>query len=285
MPESFTAPTIVVGVDGSPDAAGAALWAVDEALSRDIELRLVAVAASESDDRAQLSLNTAAEAVRSAGRTVRMQTAVLTGDPISALLDESRTAAMICVGALGLTHVDHSRAGSIEHSRVGSTAGALAASAHCPVAVVRGSGRPAGEGPGWVTVELDETPDSATVLQFGVEEARLRGAPLRVLGAWQSRFTDVHDDNAIAEGNRLVRAQLDRRLSQWKQRYPDLDVRPVAVHGSMLNYLEHNAAKIQLIVVGARNAVGVGELLGPPGLTALHDTDCSVLVVDRQRLL
>lgn len=277
MPESFTPPTIVVGVDGSPDAARAALWAVDEALSRDIELRLVAVAEAASDDRAQQCLNTAAEAVRSAGRAVRIQTAVLTGDPIPALLDESTTAAMICVGALGLTHVDH--------LRVGSTAGALAAAAHCPVAVVRNSGRPAGAGPGWVAVELDETPDSAAVLQFGIEEARLRGAPLRVLGAWQSRFTDVHDDHAVTEGNRLVRAQLDRRLSEWKQRYPDLDVRPVAVHGSMLNYLERNATKIQLIVVGARNAAGVGELLGQPGLTALNDTDCSVLVVDRQRLL
>ena len=281
MPESFTAPTIVVGVDGSPDSARAALWAIDEALSRNIELRLVAVADSESDsdshDRAQQSLRAAAEAVTSAGRAVRIQTAVLAGAPIPALLDESRAAAMICVGALGLTHVDS--------SRVGSTAGALAASAHCPVAVVRGTGRPADTGPGWVTVELDETPDSATVLGFGVEEARLRGAPLRVLGAWQSRFTDVHDDHAVADGNRMVRAQLDRRLSEWRQRYPDLDVRPVAVHGSMLNYLERNAAKIQLIVVGARNAVGVGELLGPPGLTALNDTDCSVLVVDRQRLL
>ena len=83
----------------------------------------------------------------------------------------------------------------------------------------------------------------------------------------------------------MVRAQLDRRLSEWKSRYPDLDVRPVAVHGSMLNYLERNATNIQLIVVGARNAVGVGELLGQTGLTALSDTDCSVLVVDRQRLL
>ena len=33
------------------------------------------------------------------------------------------------------------------------------------------------------------------------------------------------------------------------------------------------------------NATGVGELLGPMGLTALHDTDCTILVVDRQRLL
>ena len=106
-----------------------------------------------------------------------------------------------------------------------------------------------------------------------------------MLGAWQSRYTDVHDSHAVAEGNRLVRAQLDRRLAEWKRRYPDLDVRPVAVHGSMINYLSRNAASIQLVVVGSRNSDGVGDLLGPTGLAALPDTDCSVLVVDPQLLL
>ena len=33
------------------------------------------------------------------------------------------------------------------------------------------------------------------------------------------------------------------------------------------------------------NTAAVAELLGPAGLAALHDTDCSILVVDRQRLL
>lgn len=134
-------------------------------------------------------------------------------------------------------------------------------------------------------VELDETPDSAAVLQFGVAEARLRNAPLRVLGAWQSRYTDVHDTHAVAGGNRLVRSQLDRRLSQWRHLYPDLDAKPVAIHGSALNYLSKHAGEIQLVVVGAPNATGVGELLGPMGLTALNDTDCTILVIDRQRLL
>ena len=32
---------VVVGIDGSRAAVGAALWAVDEAVSRDIPLRLV----------------------------------------------------------------------------------------------------------------------------------------------------------------------------------------------------------------------------------------------------
>ena len=84
-----------------------------------------------------------------------------------------------------------------------------------------------------MVVELDDTPDSAAVLQFGVTEARLRNAALRVLGSWQSRYTDIHDSHAVADGNRLVRAQLDRRLSHWKHLYPDLDVRPVAIHAKV----------------------------------------------------
>ena len=34
-------PAVVVGIDGSRSAVDAALWAVDEAVSRDIPLRLV----------------------------------------------------------------------------------------------------------------------------------------------------------------------------------------------------------------------------------------------------
>lgn len=276
MSEPFTPPAVVVGVDGSRAGAHAAAWAVDEALSRDVPLRLVAVAAGNDDAADHLAEAERTVGAAAADRAVKIQTQVLTGDPAAALLEESRTAAMICVGAVGLDH--------FERDRLGSTAGALVAAAHCPVAVIRSAGPTAGS-PGWVVVELDETPESAAVLQSGVEEARLRGAPLRVLGSWQSRYTDVHDSHAVSDGNRMVRAQLDRRLAEWRHRYPDLDARPVAVHGSMLNYLATNAAAIQLVVVGMRNDPTVGDLIGPTGMAALHDTDCSVLVIDRQRLL
>ena len=36
-----SSPSVVVGIDGSQSAVDAALWAVDEAVSRDIPLRLV----------------------------------------------------------------------------------------------------------------------------------------------------------------------------------------------------------------------------------------------------
>ena len=281
-PAANTGPAIVVGVDGSVAASRAAVWAIDEAISRDIPLRLVAVpertedagdAHGDGSGEARSAVQAAAAAVRSEGRPVRVQTEVVRGAPTLVLLEASRTAAMICVGALGLRHFGH--------HRVGSTSVALVGSAHCPVAVVRGSGRAAG----WVVVELDDTPEAATVLQSGVAQARLRSAPLRVLGAWQSRSNDSQDGAAVAEGNRMLGAQLDRRLSQWRHLYPDLDVAPVAVHGSALGYVAEHVADIQLVVVGARNATGIGELFGPTGLAALHDTDCSVLVVDPQRLL
>ena len=285
----LTPPAVVVGIDRSQTAVAAAVWAVDEAVFRDVPLRLIAVAepdaAAEAGDRlaeAELALQEAVAAAegltaRAGGAAVRIETEVVTGSPTQILLDASRTAAMVCVGAVGVRYS--------EHHRVGSTASALVASARCPVAVIRRRQPPSSDDPGWVVVELDETPDSAAVLQCGVAEARLRSAPLRVLGAWRSRYTDVHDSHAVSDGNRLVRAQLDRRLSEWKRRYPDLDVRPVAVHGSVLNFLARNAAEIQLVVVGARNTSAVAELLGPSGLAALRNTECSVLVVDPQRLL
>lgn len=273
MAQSFTPPSIVVGVDGSRAAVRAALWAVDEALGRGLPLRLVAAADPGTDPAvAEAAVREAAAAIASSGRTDMpdVTTEVIAGSPLVALLEAARGAAMVCVGAVGLRH--------FERGRVGSTAGALVGAAHCPVAVVRGASTPSG----WVVAQLDQTPESAAVLQFGVEEARLRRCPLRVLGTWQS---GDHDPHTTAETDRVVRAHLDRRLETWKHRYPDLDVEPVAVRGGGLGYLSQNAASIQLVVIGARNTAGVDELFGPAGLAALHDTDCSVLVVDPQRLL
>ncbi|PRC50563.1 universal stress protein, partial [Mycobacterium sp. ITM-2017-0098] len=46
------APCVVVGIDGSPAAVDAALWAVDQAIDRDVPLRLVYVV--DSDEHAEV---------------------------------------------------------------------------------------------------------------------------------------------------------------------------------------------------------------------------------------
>ncbi len=277
MTQSWTPPSVVVGIDGSRAAVGAALWAVDEAIGRGMSLRLLS--AAESDARretAEAAVRSAAAAVESSGRSdlPEVQTAVVTASPAAVLLEASHAAAIICVGLVGLRHFDPARRGS--------TVGALLAAPRCPLAVVRSGKRPASARPGWVVAELNQAQDGAAVLQSAVDEARMRGAPLRVLGTWQS---GDHGSQSASESDRLVRTQLDRRLETWAHRYPDLDVTPVAVRGSGLAYLADNAGSIQLVVIGAHNTAGVGELLGPAGLAALHDTDCSVLVVDAQRML
>ena len=286
MRDQSSPPSVVVGIDGSRSALDAALWAVDEAVSRDIPLRLVYAiepdgAVTDHEDsarelaRAETAVKYAFTAVESTDKPVKIEVEILQEGPTRALLRSSRSAALICVGPTGLKHSTH--------GRIGSTAAALAASARCPVAVVRGHD-PLQVTKKWVVAEVDEFPRGDGVLRRSMEEAHLRGAPLRVLTTWQPRFTDIHDCRAVADGNRLAHAHLDRRLAQWKKRYPDLDVQAVAVHGSTLNYLSKNADSIQLLVVGHERTQGVAALLGPPGYAALHGANCSVLICEPHNL-
>jgi nucleotide-binding universal stress UspA family protein len=286
MRDHYTpSPSVVVGIDGSRSALDAALWAVDEAVSRDIPLRLIYAidpagtdpdAAARDLAKGEVAVRFAFTAVESTDKPVKIEVEILQERPTRALFEASRWAAMVCVGSIGLKHS--------AQGRIGSTAATLASSAHCPVAMVRGHD-PLQAEQQWVVVELDQSPASEAVLRRALEEAQLRGVPLRVLTAWQSRFTDVHDGEAVADGNRLARAHLDRRLAQWNKRYPDVDVRTVAVHGSTLNFLTTNARSIQLLVVGRERAHGITALVGPPGYAALHDAHCSVLICESQNIL
>jgi nucleotide-binding universal stress UspA family protein len=279
-------PTVVVGIDGSRPALDAALWAVDEAVDRDIPLRLVyAIQPSESTsgflDKANRDLAAAECAVRyaftaveSMEKPVKIEAEILQNRPTQALLEASRGAALLCVGSIGLN--------SGAQGTVGATAAALASASHCPVAVVRGHD-PVRRG--WVVADLDATEDSDAVLLRGLDEARLRHAPLRVLTTWQSRFTDIYDRRAVAERNRIAKAELDRRVAHWKKRCADLDVHTVAVHGNTLNYLAKNAGTIQTLVVGRDRAHGIREFVGPPGFAALHEAGCSVLICEPRNVL
>ncbi|MDT5005453.1 MAG: hypothetical protein QOJ24_2629 [Mycobacterium sp.] len=283
-----SSPAVVVGIDGSRSAIGAALWAVDEAVTRDIPLRLTCAidpsdhpnADTEDAARelatAEIAVRQAYTAVESTDKPVKIEIEILQKNPTRALNESSHRAALLCVGSIGLKHSSQ--------GRIGSTAAALAAAAHCPVAVVHGFDSHRAHR-GWVVAELDEFSTLDGVLLCALEEARLRGLPLRVLTTWQSRYTDIHASNAITDGNRLARARLDRRLDQWRERYPDVEVKAVAVHGSTLNYFAREAGSIELLVIGHERAHGIRELVGPPGYATLHQAGCSVLVCEPRNVL
>jgi nucleotide-binding universal stress UspA family protein len=259
------APSVVVGIDGSRSAVDAAMWAVDEAVGRDIPLRLLyAIDPAESDPRnaardlatAEIAIRYAFTAVESTERPVKIEVEILQDTPVHALTAASTSAVLVCMGAAGFK-------ASIR-GRVGSTTSVVATSAHCPVVVVRGRATT-----GCILVEVDDWPASDAALQHGIDEARLRGAPLRVLTPGTAR-------------GRSAQAQLDRRVAVWRRRYPDLDVQALATRGSTLDYLREQAGCVQLVVVGAERSHGTGEMIGSPGVALLHGTDCSVLSCDRQ---
>lgn len=280
-------PSVVVGIDGSRSALDAALWAVDEAVSRDIPLRLVYAidpAAAEGDPQhaardlatAEIAVRQAFMAVESTDEPVKIEVEILQDRPTRVLLEASRSAALICVGSVGLKH---SSAGGI-----GSTVAAVATSAHCPAAVVRGHD-PRHSKKQWVVAEMDEAAANEGVLRLALQEAQLRAAPMRVLIAWQSGMTDIHDSRPVADRNRRMKAQLDRRLAQWKKRYPDVDIHAVAAHCSTLDFLARNSSSIQLLVMGHERAHGIAARVGPTQYAALCNAGCSVLICEPQNVL
>ncbi|CAM2765504.1 universal stress protein [Mycobacterium intermedium] len=276
MNEIRTPPSIIVGIDGSRAAIQAALWAIDEAVSRDIPLRLLYAIEPENaqvpPDRAARKLAIAENAVRyaftaleAAEKPVKIEVEVVQDRAITALIRASASAEMVCVGAVGLHHV--------RPDRMGSTAAALAVSAHCPVAIIRGDNRRSGQQARWIVVDAEGAGSTDVVLEAAFAEAQLRNAPLRAVARSASGRGDA---------DCRIEVELDRRLERCRRNHPDVRVESAALHGSLLTYLEKSGRTVQLVVVSVRNREHVDQLVGLMGNSVLHGAGCSVLVVDHQ---
>jgi nucleotide-binding universal stress UspA family protein len=265
---------VVVGVDGSDAAINAAKWAIDEAISRDVPLRIVHVthiqgqpAPAAADDGfhldvqyAEASLRAAAAAVEATGKPVKIETDILWGSPDAALINESRDAAMVCVGSVGI--------GAVVSELWGSTARSLAEHAYCPVAIIRSPQNAPASGTEWIVVVVEDHADNEAVIEHAMDEARLRGAPVLAVG--------------IGEGDadETPREELDRRIEKWKEQYPDVHVFPIASHGSFTGFLACNKDEsVQLAVVGRADAAGVAKIIGPHSHPLTPYGACSLLII------
>lgn len=252
-----SAPSVVVGIDGSRTAIHAALWGADEAAGRDIPLRLVYVIdpdelSGAAPDHvpfaaARTALYEAQRAVEGSGGPVKIETEMLTGKPAVELAREARSAVMICIGSIGLRRACHGG---------GSVAAVLPRVARCPVAVIRAPQRRSAKANECsVVVEVD----NGVVLRHALEEAKLRSAPLRAVATWRP---EAPDD--VADGRRLARAQLNRRIDHWARLYPDVTIEPTVIRGNLCDYLAKNAESVEVFLTDARGG-------GNP--------DCSVLTI------
>lgn len=264
---------IVVGIDGSQAAIQAAEWAVDEAVSREVPLRLVEVIPQQAEsappasvgivrmevEYAQAALRIAAAAVAADGKLVKVETAVLQGNPAAVLLAESRDAAMVCVGSTGI--------GRFARALVGSTAAELAEAAHCPVAIIRTRQHRAKPDIDLVVVAVNNAPGNDDVVERAINEAQLRRAQVLALGVWQRDLGEMAHD------------EVKRRVRVWEQRYPSVQFRALATRTGIADFLDVSSSRIQLAVIGSADTDQVVSLIGPRSHPILGHAECSVLVV------
>jgi nucleotide-binding universal stress UspA family protein len=147
---------------------------------------------------------------------------------------------------------------------------------------------------GGIVVGVDGSPGSLVALQWAAREARLRGAALRVVMAWQMPTTygsanvvGLGTDPAMDAQAVLSEAAENETSRLGAEVDPDLDVQMSweVVQGHPAKALIDAAASADLLVVGSRGHGGfVGALLGSVSQHVVTHASCPVVVIPDPQL-
>ncbi|MEW2192698.1 universal stress protein [Streptomyces microflavus] len=286
LPDPAELGAVVVGVDASPHARAAALWAAAEAELRgqplgiihaaDIEGRSVLTSAETLQalwDTARDVLDETARAVRERFPDLVVTEELSRGDAVAGLRAAAGARGTIVVGSRGL--------GGFAALTLGSVGLGVAGHTEVPVVVVRGEAdRPA---TGVVTAAVHGTSDLDWLL-IAAAEAQVRKASLRLLNVtnvlgYVGRFTTMLDSmGEITEEKVHETAAVADRV---RKLYPDLTVtHDVETGTSVPGILVEATTLTDLLVMGARNRVlGSGAALGRVPHALLHHGHCPVQIV------
>ena len=263
---------VIVAVDGSAAARVATDWAARDAVLRGAKLTVVYVSAdrdatawadmamSEQLRRAERlrgqriireALDTIAAATAGSG-PIRLDWKILCGSPVPTLVDLSKDAALVVVGSRGL--------GAFARTVIGSVSTGLTRHAHCPVAVIHDEDplmpHPA-QAP--VVVGIDHSAASELAVEIAFAEASRRGVDLVAVHTWIDHAEHFDDLNSPTLKG-IAEQILDRRLAPWRQRYPDLTVRPLVACSRPADELVRQSESAQLLVVGSHGSGGFAGL-------------------------
>ncbi|MER8101900.1 universal stress protein [Kitasatospora sp. NPDC094016] len=283
-------PSVLAGVDGSPESTTAALWAADEAVLRGAPLRLVhawpwltdgVATFAEPDDlpaAAQRVLTSAADAIRERHPDLEVHTDAVLDAPVDGLVAAAADAALLVLGSRGL--------GGFTGLLLGSVGMAAAARSTVPVVVVREPGAPEGAGDGVpeVLVGVDAHAPEEEVLAFAFQEAALRGARLRAVHGWDLPPVFGYAGGAvppteIAQLEALEAKLLTLALAGQRERHPDTAVIEDVRLGSARGLVEASAGAVLLVVGRRHRSLDFGPRLGRVAHAALHHAQSPVAVI------
>ncbi|ORW34312.1 universal stress protein [Mycobacterium paraense] len=282
---------IVVGIDDSPGARLAVQWAAREAELRNIPLTLVYAFSPEvstwlrtplpagvlrwQQDHGRRLIEGALQAVEEvagAGGPAGVNTEVLASGAALTLIEKSKQAELVVLGAKG--------SGRWPGRLLGSVSSALLRHAHCPVAIVHEEDPSifaASQSP--VVVGIDGSPASEAGTAIAFDEASRRRVGLVALHAWSD--LDVSEWPGIdwPATQSMAEEVLAERLAGWQERYPDVQVTRVVAQAQPARRLVEASKAAQLVVVGSTGRGGfAGMLVGSVGETVAQLAEVPVIV-------
>jgi nucleotide-binding universal stress UspA family protein len=262
----MAARSVIAATDGSAGSLQAVEWAAREAVLRGEPLHIVSVpvmpprmspdpadretVAGVIDRAARMALDTAAQRAAELEPGLVVDTELLPGAPVQALLDAGAEASMLVVGSRG--------AGGFSAMVLGSVGRYLATHASCPVVVAREETMAVHRK---VVVGVRDPDASTAALEFAFREAALRQAGLLAVHAVSWSLPPVISVgkltaeqraavNAVRDQPETI-ARLDAVLAQWRQKTPEVETSWEAVHAHPARVLAGASARADLVVLGS----------------------------------
>jgi nucleotide-binding universal stress UspA family protein len=287
--EVDAAQPVVVGIDGSDAALGAARWAADYAARSAGSLVLVhavprldwhfltdAPAPAESQDNvADSVLGTAEVPVRAEHPDLEVRAATVK-KPVAAALQEASDGARLLVLGAGT-----------DDGILGSHVIRITHRAPCPVLVWRAPVAHRTGKPLPVVVGIDESDDSLRALTAAFDTAQILGAPVTVVHMWEiSAAVGLGYSQGLMDWQLLdlLQTQQRRRMEELvtplAEKYPHAHVNEIFQDISPAKGLRDLSREAQLVVVGSHGRGKVAmSALGSVSQNVLYHAECPVLVV------
>ncbi|MEW1805142.1 universal stress protein [Pseudarthrobacter sp. NPDC080039] len=274
---------IVVGYDGSDEAAAAVRWAARHARATGSALNVVhcslwplltrhlgpvpGVSNSGLEQSARSVLEEGVAHAATEAEGLQIKSTLLHGLPAKLLVEISAGEKLLVVGSRGL--------GGFLGLLVGSVSLELAAAAACPVAVIRQDLYP--DGPVVAAVDAEGSP---TVLEDACGLASALKAPLTVVHV--RHLPPGYSRRGPHEAGTEARKVLEAALNQARARAPGLRVGGrVLTDTSIPRAILEASKEARMVVVGSQGSGVLKETIGSTAHAVLHHAQGPVLVSRR----
>ncbi|TLM86304.1 universal stress protein [Pseudarthrobacter sp. NamE2] len=275
--------SVIAGYDGSDEAAAAIRWAARHARQRSLPLHVVhcslwplltrnlgpvpGVAGSGLERAAEAVLEEGLQIAQAAAPALDIDATLLHGLPASHLAAVSARQELVVVGSRGL--------GGFLGLLVGSVSLELAATASCPVAVIRSDLHP--DGPVVVAVDALGSP---AALSDACTLASAAQAALTVIHVHQTPAGYAHHGRHW--GGDAAGAVLQEALHRARKQAPSVPVDGSVLHDvSVPHAILEASAAARMVVVGTKGQGLLRETIGSTAHAVLHHAQGPVLVSRR----